>query len=134
MVSTGCPPSSLLRPDELIRLLRLARHPAGHHQRPVHRRRAAAVRRISNEIVAATARLQPRPEIALTTNGVGLARRADRLAAAGLDRINVSLDTVDAARFAAITRRDRLSDVLDGLTRRRLPGCSRSRSTRFSTR
>lgn len=67
------------------------------------------------EIVAATAALRPRPEIALTTNGVGLGRRADALAAAGLDRVNVSLDTVDAERFSAITRRDRLNDVLDGL-------------------
>jgi cyclic pyranopterin phosphate synthase len=67
------------------------------------------------DVVATTAALRPRPEIALTTNGVGLARRARRLAAAGLDRINVSLDTVDAARFAAVTRRHRLPEVLDGL-------------------
>lgn len=67
------------------------------------------------ELVAATAALRPRPEITLTTNGVGLARRAATLREAGLDRINVSLDTVDAARFAAITRRDRLDDVLAGL-------------------
>ena len=66
-------------------------------------------------MVAATARLRPRPEIALTTNGVGLARRAAGLAAAGLDRVNVSLDTVDAAHFAAITRRRRLDEVLEGL-------------------
>lgn len=66
-------------------------------------------------VVAAAAALRPRPEIALTTNGVGLAGRAVGLAAAGVDRVNVSLDTVDRERFAAITRRDRLSDVLDGL-------------------
>jgi len=66
-------------------------------------------------MVAAAAALHPRPEIALTTNGIGLARRAARLKAAGLDRVNVSLDTVDAARFASITRRDRLPDVLEGL-------------------
>jgi cyclic pyranopterin phosphate synthase len=53
--------------------------------------------------------------MAMTTNGVGLARRAARLASAGLDRVNVSLDSVDAAHFAAITRRDRLPDVLAGL-------------------
>lgn len=67
------------------------------------------------EIIAAVAALDPRPEIALTTNGLGLRHQAARLAAAGLDRVNVSLDTVDAARFAAITRRDRLPDVLAGL-------------------
>jgi cyclic pyranopterin phosphate synthase len=66
-------------------------------------------------MVAAAAVLHPRPEIALTTNGIGLARRAARLKAAGLDRVNVSLDTVDAAHFARITRRDRLPDVLEGL-------------------
>jgi cyclic pyranopterin phosphate synthase len=68
------------------------------------------------EVIAAAAALQPRPQIALTTNGVSLARRAATLKAAGLDRVNVSLDTVDAARFAHITRRDRLADVLDGLS------------------
>ncbi|MET4426877.1 MULTISPECIES: GTP 3',8-cyclase MoaA [unclassified Mycolicibacterium] len=65
--------------------------------------------------IAAAAALSPRPEIALTTNGLGLARRAAQLKAAGLDRVNVSLDTVDARRFAKITRRDRLSDVVAGL-------------------
>lgn len=54
------------------------------------------------EIVAATAALRPRPEIALTTNGVRLADRAQALARAGLDRVNVSLDSVDPAHFAAI--------------------------------
>ncbi|MCV7244810.1 GTP 3',8-cyclase MoaA [Mycobacterium mantenii] len=67
------------------------------------------------EVVAAAAALQPRPEISLTTNGVGLARRAAGLAAAGLNRVNVSLDSVDRQNFAAITRRDRLDDVLAGL-------------------
>ncbi len=65
--------------------------------------------------IAAAAGLSPRPEIALTTNGLGLARRAARLKAVGLDRVNVSLDTVDVNRFATITRRDRLHDVLAGL-------------------
>lgn len=67
------------------------------------------------EVVAATAALRPRPEIALTTNGVLLAKRAEALARSGLDRVNVSLDSVDYLRFAAITRRDRLADVLAGL-------------------
>ena len=115
------PAERLLRPDELIRLLRLG----------VTRLGITSVRftggepllsKSLEEIISATARIRPRPEIALTTNGVGLARRAGRLAAAGLDRINVSLDTVDAARFAAITRRDRLADVLDGLAAARAAG------------
>jgi cyclic pyranopterin phosphate synthase len=108
------PGEQLLRPDELIRLLRIA----------VTRLGITSVRFTGGEplvaknledIVAATAALQPRPEITLTTNGIGLDKRAARLKKAGLDRINVSLDTVDAAHFAHITRRDRLSDVLAGL-------------------
>ena len=51
-----------------------------------------------------------------------MAHRAAGLAAAGLDRVNVSLDSVDAAHFAAITRRDRLPDVLDGLAAARHAG------------
>ena len=45
-------------------------------------------------LVAGIAELRPRPSIALTTNGIGLAARAARLAEAGLDRINISLDTL----------------------------------------
>jgi GTP 3',8-cyclase len=66
-------------------------------------------------IIAATAALRPRPEISLTSNGIGLARLAPALRAAGLDRINVSLDTVSRENFIALTRRDRLPDVLAGL-------------------
>ncbi|WP_435587646.1 GTP 3',8-cyclase MoaA [Micromonospora aurantiaca (nom. illeg.)] len=66
-------------------------------------------------IVAAVAALTPRPRVSLTTNGIGLARMAPALRAAGLDRVNVSLDTLDRDRFTALTRRDRLADVLAGL-------------------
>jgi cyclic pyranopterin phosphate synthase len=66
-------------------------------------------------IIAATAALAPRPDIALTTNGIGLERHAAALRAAGLNRVNVSLDTVRAEVFRKLTRRDRLSDVLAGL-------------------
>jgi cyclic pyranopterin phosphate synthase len=70
-------------------------------------------------IVAGTAALTTwdgeRPDIALTTNGLGLDHRIDGLVAAGLGRLNVSLDSVDPARFAASTRRDRLPDVLTSL-------------------
>lgn len=108
------PGQQLLRPDELVRLIHIA----------IHRLGVTSVRftggepllaRHLEEVVAATAGLRPRPEISLTTNGVGLARRAAALADAGLDRVNVSLDSVDRTHFAAITRRDRLTDVLDGL-------------------
>ncbi|UPT20192.1 GTP 3',8-cyclase MoaA [Thermobifida alba] len=66
-------------------------------------------------IVAAAAALEPRPRTALTTNGIGLARLAPALAEAGLDRVNVSLDTLDADVFERLTRRRRLDDVLAGL-------------------
>ena len=67
------------------------------------------------EIIAAVAAMEPRPAIAVTSNGLELTRLAGRLAEAGLDRINVSLDTIDRERFRALTRRDRLDDVLSGM-------------------
>jgi cyclic pyranopterin phosphate synthase len=115
------PGEQLLRPDELARLVGLA----------VTRLGVTSVRftggepllaRHLEEVVAATAGLRPRPEISLTTNGVGLARRAVGLARAGLDRVNVSLDSVDRRHFAAITRRDRLADVLAGLAAAKAAG------------
>jgi GTP 3',8-cyclase len=51
------------------------------------------LRRGLPSIVARTAALNPRPDISLTTNGIGLARLAGPLRQAGLDRLNVSLDT-----------------------------------------
>lgn len=70
------------------------------------------------EIVAALATIETadgRLGIAMTTNGIGLADRADQLRDAGLDRLNISLDTLRADRFQALTRRDRLDDVLAGI-------------------
>jgi len=66
-------------------------------------------------LVARLRELSPRPELSLTTNALALADKAEALAAAGLDRVNVSLDTLDRQRFAELTRRDRLPDVLAGL-------------------
>ena len=54
-------------------------------------------------------------EVTLTTNGSQLARFARDLAAAGVKRVNVSLDTRDAVRFRAITRWGELDKVLDGI-------------------
>ncbi|HTS48676.1 MAG TPA: GTP 3',8-cyclase MoaA [Bryobacteraceae bacterium] len=60
-------------------------------------------------------------DLALTTNGVLLARHAEALYEAGLRRLNVHLDTLDRERFLRITRRDDLPKVLDGLeTARRI--------------
>jgi cyclic pyranopterin phosphate synthase len=66
-------------------------------------------------LVARLTALPHAPELSLTTNGIGLARTAVALREAGLRRVNVSLDTLRPERFAAITRRDRLPDVLLGL-------------------
>jgi cyclic pyranopterin phosphate synthase len=73
------------------------------------------LRRDLEQLVAELADLDPRPVVALTTNGIGLARRAAGLAAAGLDRINISLDTLQPDTFATLTRRRRLDDVLAGV-------------------
>lgn len=75
-------------------------------------------------MVTRLAALRPRPELSLTTNGVSLARSAAELVAAGLDRINISLDTLDRARFAQLTRRDRLEDVLAGIAAAAAAGIS----------
>jgi cyclic pyranopterin phosphate synthase len=73
-------------------------------------------------LVRRLAGLQPRPELSLTTNALALADRATELASAGLDRVNVSLDTLDRARFRQLTRRDRLPDVLAGLAAAQVAG------------
>ena len=73
-------------------------------------------------LVADIAALSPAPEIALTTNGIGLAARADKLAVAGLKRINISLDTLDPETFVQLSRRRRLPDVLAGIAAARAAG------------
>lgn len=104
----------LLTDEEIVRLVRVA----------VERLGVTEVRFTGGEplirpglvgIVTAVAALQPRPRISLTTNGIGLDRAAPALSAAGLDRVNVSLDTLDADRFTRLTRRPRLDAVLAGL-------------------
>lgn len=65
-----------------------------------------------------------RLEIVLTTNGELLASLASPLAAAGLSAVTVSLDSLDPARFAAITRRDRLAEVVAGIDAARALGLS----------
>lgn len=115
------PGHDLLSPGELIRLMHVAVTRLGITSVRFTGGEPLLVRHLE-EVIAATAALTPRPQIALTTNGVGLARRANALAGAGLDRINISLDTLNPERFAAITRRHRLSDVLDGLGAAALAG------------
>jgi cyclic pyranopterin phosphate synthase len=119
------PDDQLLTDDELIRLIGIA----------VGRLGVTEVRFTGGEpllrqglerIIAATTALRTAegrpPRTALTTNGLGLRHRAGALAEAGLARINTSVDTLDPARFARITHRDRLDDVLAGLAAADLAG------------
>jgi cyclic pyranopterin phosphate synthase len=108
------PKPDQLTDDEVVRLVRIGVERLGIREvrftggEPLLRRGLAG-------IVARTAALRPRPEISLTTNAIGLERTAATLRAAGLDRINVSLDTLRPETFRKLARRDRLPDVLDGL-------------------
>jgi GTP 3',8-cyclase len=109
------PKPELLTDDELVRLARI-----GVEQLGITEIRYTGgeplLRRGLPDIVARTAALRPRPEISLTTNGIGLGRLAGALAEGGLDRINVSLDTLRPEVFRSLARRDRLNDVLTGLS------------------
>lgn len=109
------PSSQALSDEEMIRLITLAVTRLGIRQvrftggEPL-------LRKSLEDIIAATSSLRTdqglAPETALTTNGLGLARRAQWLKDAGLGRVNISLDTVDPAQYARLTRRDRFPDVL----------------------
>ncbi|MEV4440709.1 GTP 3',8-cyclase MoaA [Streptomyces sp. NPDC049577] len=111
----------LLTDDEIVRLVRIAVTDLG----------VTEVRFTGGEpllrpglvsIVERCAALTPRPRLSLTTNGIGLARTARALRDAGLDRVNVSLDTLRPDVFANLTRRRRHQDVLDGLAAARAAG------------
>lgn len=80
------------------------------------------VRRDLPELVRMLRRLPGIEDLALSTNGVLLAEMAAPLRAAGVDRLNVSVDTLDGARFARITRGGRLERVLDGIEAARAAG------------
>jgi cyclic pyranopterin phosphate synthase len=67
------------------------------------------------EIVAKINEIKNPPEISMTTNGLALAKKAQELVDAGLKRINISLDTLQADRFKEITKRDRIQDVFQGI-------------------
>ncbi|MEU3600768.1 GTP 3',8-cyclase MoaA [Streptomyces sp. NPDC006798] len=111
----------LLTDDEIVRLVRIAVTGLG----------VTEVRFTGGEpllrpglpgIVERCAALEPRPRLSLTTNGIGLARIAPALRAAGLDRVNVSLDTLRPEVFKTLTRRDRHRDVVEGLLAARAAG------------
>jgi cyclic pyranopterin phosphate synthase len=85
---------------------------------------------VRRDLVALVRMLRAVPglkEIALSTNGHLLSELAPPLREAGVDRLNVSLDTLDAGRFATITRRGELARVLDGLEAARAAGFARTK-------
>ena len=108
------PDDSVLTNDEVVRLVRVAVTLLGVEEvrftggEPL-------VRRGVVDIIERCAALEPRPKLSITTNALGLARTAPALAAAGLDRVNVSLDSVRPETFKQLTLRDRLHDVVAGL-------------------
>jgi cyclic pyranopterin phosphate synthase len=108
------PDDSVLTNDEIVRLVRVAVTLLGVDEvrftggEPL-------VRRGVVDIIERCAALEPRPKLSITTNALGLARTAPALAAAGLDRVNVSLDSVRPETFKQLTLRDRLHDVVAGL-------------------
>ena len=67
------------------------------------------------EIIRLSSSVAQGASISMTTNGIGLDKRVDALVAAGLTRVNISLDTVDRDHFARLTRRDRLPAVFAGI-------------------
>jgi cyclic pyranopterin phosphate synthase len=86
------------------------------------------VRRDIIDLFAALGRrLEPKEhgglaELTLTTNGTQLASHAEALAKAGVRRVNISLDTLDRAKFAELTRRDALPQVLEGIVAAKAAG------------
>ncbi|MCG0289212.1 GTP 3',8-cyclase MoaA [Streptomyces sp. PSAA01] len=111
----------LLTDDEIVRLIGIAVNDLG----------VTEVRFTGGEpllrpglvgIVERCAALTPRPQMSLTTNGIGLERTAQALRDAGLDRVNVSLDTLRPEVFHTLTRRKRHHDVLRGLDAARTAG------------
>lgn len=73
------------------------------------------IRNDLEQIIAGVRDAHPELPISITTNAIGLARRAGALKQAGLTRLNVSLDTLNAETFKRLARRDRLDDVLEGV-------------------
>jgi cyclic pyranopterin phosphate synthase len=73
------------------------------------------LRRGLPELVRMLASLPQVPEVAMTTNGLLLKRLAPQLAAAGLDRVNISLDTLDPERYSELTRGGRVGDAVAGI-------------------
>ena len=108
------PTDETLTDDEVIRVMRVAVERLGITRIRFTGGEPLLRPHLDRIVVGAAALTGPegRPELALTTNGLGLDKKIDALAAAGLDRVNLSLDSLDPQRYARLTRRDRFLDVL----------------------
>ncbi len=107
------PHAQILRFEEIERLVRVAGRLGVHEVRLTGGE--PLVRKGICRLVELLAAVPGIDDLAMTTNGVLLAEFAEPLAAAGLDRLNVSLDTLDPRKFHQIARRDELPRVLAGL-------------------
>lgn len=108
------PQSSLLSAAEVERMVRLAVDEFGITDLRLTGGEPL-IRPDLEDIIGRVRSNHPALPISITTNGIGLHRRAQALADAGLTRINVSLDTIDAETYKQLARRDRLGHVLQGI-------------------
>ena len=83
------------------------------------------VRRDIDNLVEQVGALPGLRDFAMTTNGAGLGKHAERLRQAGLKRLNISLDSLDPERFRALTRTGDLARVIDGIRAAREAGFER---------
>ncbi len=126
------PREDLLTPPEIARLVGIAVRDLGVHDirftggEPLMRADLEQIVRLSAEEVSTISTAGDSSaagvSLSLTTNGIGLDKRIDALVAAGLTRVNISLDTVDRDHFARLTRRDRLPAVFAGIEAARRAG------------
>ncbi len=115
------PRDELLTPVEIARLVGIAVRDLGVHD--VRFTGGEPLMRADlEEIIALSRDAGGEVSLSLTTNGIGLDKRIAGLVAAGLTRINISLDTVDRDHFTKLTRRDRLPAVLAGIDAARAAG------------
>jgi len=104
------PAPDLLSTAELVRLVRLATTLGIDEVRLT-----GGEPLLRPDVVAVVGQLADAAELSVTTNGLVLNRLAPALRDAGLTRVNISIDTLRRERFLAMTRRDRLDDVLAGI-------------------
>jgi cyclic pyranopterin phosphate synthase len=111
----------LLRFEEIVRLARIFVHRYG--VRTIRITGGEPLVRVRvEELVGMINELDPTLDITMTTNGVLLREKAQKLAAAGLKRINISLDTLNAQRFHEMARADMFSRTMDGIEASREAG------------